>query len=439
MSFFYQRMPARPWVQALALLIYFALTVSPAAAQKSTSAPEIAEKRADLDGLRQRIDSLRKELSSNEGTRADAADRLRESERQISRLQRQLHDLGSQRSHLQNQLTALETQSRTLAGTLAQQQTQLEQLLYRQYLRGDPDSLQLLLNGDDPNQMARDLHYLSAIATARSELMGEIRQTIQQKKTLAAQTRERSSELAEVESEQRKQHSELDKERQAHKALYAEISDKVRSQRREIGALQRDEKRMSQLVERLSRILAQQAAAARAAEAQRRKQMEEAARRAAAGKPPAPSSEKPGREPENQYVPAPSDGSFAKLKGKLRLPVQGTVSGRFGGAREGGGQWRGVFIRAGNGSPVRAIAKGRVVFAEWMRGFGNLLIIDHGDAYLSIYGNNEALLKQVGQAVQGGDTVATVGNTGGNPESGLYFEIRRQGQPIDPLSWATLK
>ena len=439
MSFFYQRMPARPWVQSLALLIFFALTVSPAAAQKSTSAPEIAEKRADLDGLRQRIDSLRKELSSNEGTRADAADRLRESERQISRLQRQLHDLSSQRSHLQNQLTALETQSRTLASTLAQQQTQLEQLLYRQYLRGDPDSLQLLLNGDDPNQMARDLHYLSAIATARSALMGEIRQTIQQKKTLAAQTRERSSELAEVESEQRKQHSELDKERQAHKALFAEISDKVRSQRREIGALQRDEKRMSQLVERLSRILAQQAAAARAAEAQRRKQMEEAARRAAAGKPPAPSSEKPGREPENQYVPAPSDGSFAKLKGKLRLPVQGTVSGRFGGAREGGGQWRGVFIRAGNGNPVRAIAKGRVVFAEWMRGFGNLLIIDHGDAYLSIYGNNEALLKQVGQAVQGGDTVATVGNTGGNPESGLYFEIRRQGQPIDPLSWATLK
>ena len=118
MSFFYQRMPARPWVQSLALLIFFALTVSPASAQKSTSAPEIAEKRADLDGLRQRIDSLRKELSSNEGTRADAADRLRESERQISRLQRQLHDLGSQRSHLQSQLTALETQSRTLASTL---------------------------------------------------------------------------------------------------------------------------------------------------------------------------------------------------------------------------------------------------------------------------------------------------------------------------------
>ncbi len=444
MSFFNQRMTAR--IQALTFALFLlpllSCATSPAWAQKSTSAPEVAEKRADLDGLRQRIDSLRKELSSNEGSRAEAADRLRESERQISRLQRQLHDLGSQRGHLQQQLGALENQSRSLGDTLTQQQTQLERLLYRQYLRGDPDSLQLLLNGDDPNQLARDLHYLSAVASARSELMGEIRQTIQQKKALAAQTRERSAELAAVESEQRKQHGELDKERQAHKSLYAEISDKVRSQRREIGALQRDEKRMSQLVERLSRILAQQAAAARAAEAQRRKQMEEAARKAAAaGKtpPPAASEKKTAGETENRYEPVPSDGSFAKLKGKLRLPVQGTVSGRFGSAREGGGQWRGVFIRAANGNPVKAIAKGRVVFAEWMRGFGNLLIIDHGDAYLSIYGNNDALLKQVGQAVQGGDTVASVGNTGGNPESGLYFEIRRQGQPIDPLSWATLK
>ncbi|WP_415035031.1 murein hydrolase activator EnvC family protein [Azonexus sp.] len=439
MSFSFQRRSIAHSMLAFAL--YF-LCASPLWAQKTASAPEVAEKRADLSELRQRIDGLRKELSSNEDSRADAADRLRESERQISRLQRQLHDLGSQRGQLQTQLGALENQSRSLAATLTQQQTQLEQLLYRQYLRGDPDSLQLLLNGDDPNQMARDLHYLSAIANARSDLMGEIRQTIQQKKTLAAQTRERSSELAEVENEQRKQHSELDKERQAHKTLYAEISDKVRSQRREIGALQRDEKRMTQLIDRLSRILAQQAAAARAAEAQRRKQMEEAARKAAAaGKtpPPAASEKKSAGETENHYEPAPSDGSFAKLKGRLRLPVQGAVSGRFGSAREGGGQWRGVFIRAANGQPVKAIAKGRVVFAEWMRGFGNLLIIDHGDNYLSIYGNNDALLKQVGQAVQGGDTIASVGNTGGNPESGLYFEIRRQGQPIDPLSWATLK
>ena len=105
------------------------------------------------------------------------------------------------------------------------------------------------------------------------------------------------------------------------------------------------------------------------------------------------------------------------------------MSGRFGSARDGGGTWRGLFIKAGSGSEVKAIAGGRVVFSEWMRGFGNLLIVDHGDAYLSIYG----------QAIKGGETIATVGNSGGNPESGLYFELRHQGQPIDPMKWASLK
>lgn len=421
--------------------LLFTFTAQPSFAQKAASAPEVAEKRADLDELRNRIEGLRKELSASEGTRADAADRLRESERQISRLQRKLHELGQQRGQLQSRLDTLEMQSRELGKTLSLQQAQTEKLLHRQYLRGNPDSLQLLLNGDDPNQLARDLHYLSAIATARAELMGEISSTINQKKALAADTRERTAELAEVESEQKKHHAELEKQRQERKALHAEISDKVRAQRREIGSLQRDEKRMSQLVQRLSRILAQQAAA-RAAEDARRRQQAAAAAARRAEKPGQPPEEAPPRrqnEPENRYEPVANDGSFARLKGKLRLPVRGTVSGRFGKPRDGGGQWRGLYIRADSGSPVKAIANGRVVFSEWMRGFGNLLIIDHGDAYLSIYGNNDSLLKQVGQAVSGGETIASVGNTGGNPESGLYFEIRHKGQPIDPMSWASLK
>lgn len=416
-----------------------ALASQAAFAQKTASAPEVAEKRADLDELRSRIEGLRKELSASEGNRADAADRLRESERQISRLQQKLHELGQQRGQLQKRLESLEAQSQELGRTLAQQQAQLEKLLYRQYLRGNPDSLQLLLNGDDPNQLARDLHYLSAIAAARADLMGEISSTIKQKKALAADARERTEELAEVEAEQKKNHAELEKQRKERKALHAEISDKVRAQRREIGSLQRDEKRMSQLVERLSRILAQQAAARAAEDARRRQQAAAEATRRNEGKSeprPAPSRQ---AEPENRYEPAPNDGSFARLKGKLRLPVRGTIAGRFGGARDGGGQWRGLFIRSEPGNQVKAIAGGRVVFSDWMRGFGNLLIIDHGDAYLSIYGNNESLLKQVGQAVSGGETIASVGNTGGNPDSGLYFEIRHKGQPIDPMSWASLK
>jgi len=178
-----------PAALLLAALLAAAPGMAGAEAKKPKSAgttPEIAEKQADLGELRTRIESLRKDLTASEGHKADAADRLRESERQISRLQRELHELGEQRGQLQKKLKNLDQQSKELAVTLGQQQAQLEQLLYRQYLRGSPDSLQLLLNGDDPNQVTRDLHYLSAIGMARAELMGEISTTLEKKKALAA-------------------------------------------------------------------------------------------------------------------------------------------------------------------------------------------------------------------------------------------------------------
>jgi septal ring factor EnvC (AmiA/AmiB activator) len=123
------------------------------------------------------------------------------------------------------------------------------------------------------------------------------------------------------------------------------------------------------------------------------------------------------------------------MKGSLRLPTRGSVTNSFGSARQEGSTWKGLFIRAGTGSEVHSIAAGRVVFAEWMRGFGNLLIVDHGSDYLSVYANNDSLLKQVGDDVRSGESIATVGNTGGNPESGVYFEIRHDGKPLDPLAW----
>jgi septal ring factor EnvC (AmiA/AmiB activator) len=141
-------------------------------------------------------------------------------------------------------------------------------------------------------------------------------------------------------------------------------------------------------------------------------------------------------DPAGAGSPAP----FPALKGSLRLPVRGELVGRYGAQRsEGTASAKGVFIRAPGGEAVRAVATGRVVYADWMRGFGNLLIVDHGDAYLSIYGNNESLLKQTGDAVTLGEAVATVGQSGGNEETGLYFELRHLGRPFDPLSWVKLK
>ena len=425
--------------KSLIYAVALGLTLSqPAFAAKAKKPPtpataEVAEKQSDLKDLRGQIESLRKDMAAAEGTRADVVDQLKDSEREISVTQRDLHQLGGQRAGLQATLKDLGAQARDLESRLNNQQSQLEKLVYRQYLQGNPDALHLLLNGDDPNQLARDLHYLGAIGHARSQLLHEIAATLQRKQALAADTQTRAEQLAAVEAKQKEQHGKLVAQREQRKSTLEKVSAKIAAQRREIGNLQRDEKRLSQLIERLAKIIA-------AKPAPRREVVRKPTQHGAEGEAGDKATGKPATEIANERTPeAVPSGNFARLKGSLRLPARGTVSNRFGTTRQEGSTWKGLFIRAATGGEVKAIAGGRVVFADWMRGFGNLLIVDHGDSYLTIYGNNDSLLKQVGDAVRGGDTVASIGNSGGNPESGLYFELRHLGQPLDPLKWVNVK
>ncbi|QEL63970.1 M23 family peptidase [Oryzomicrobium terrae] len=419
---------------------------------------ELEAKQADLSDLRGKIDGLKKDLARTEESRADVADQLKASEQEISKLSARLRDLASQRSRVEGELAALSRESRDLEGVLTRQQAALATLLQREYqagrLQADDDALRLLLRGEDPNQLSRDFHYLGALAQARRDWLGQMESTLQRKKSLADDTRERAAELAKLEDSQREEQAKLAKERQARQAKLDALAQKVSARRKELGSLARDEQQLSRLVTGLNRVIAQQAAQ----EAARRKAEEEARKReqakaaasakannAAPGRPPRGSSEEkpPRRAAELANTREPEalggSGSFASLRGSLRLPVRGSVVNRYGASRPEGGSWKGLFIRAGGGSEVKAVAPGRVVFADWMRGFGNLLIVDHGGTYLTIYGNNEALLKKVGDAVKSGDPVATVGNSGGNPETGLYFELRYQGQPQDPLRWVNLR
>lgn len=396
---------------------------------------ELEAKQADLSDLRGKIDGLKKDLARTEESRADVADQLKASEQEISKLSARLRDLAGQRGRVESDLAAL---------------------LQREYqagrLQADDDALRLLLRGEDPTQLSRDFYYLGALAQARRNWLAQMEGTLKRKQSLADETRDRAAELARLEDSQREEQAKLAKERQARQSKLDALAQKVTARRKELGSLTRDEQQLSRLVTGLNRVIAQQAAQ----EAARRKAEEEArkreqARAAAAakanagkGKAPHPVEEKPAAKPSelaNAREPEAvgGGGSFASQRGSLRLPVKGSVLNRFGASRGEGGTWKGLFIRAGSGSEVKAVAQGRVVFADWMRGFGNLLIVDHGGTYLTIYGNNEALLKKVGDAVKSGDPVATVGNSGGNPETGLYFELRYQGQPQDPLRWVNLR
>lgn len=428
----------------------------------------MVEKQSDLKALRHEIEALRQELSATENARRDVLVDLRESERSVSAAQRELHVLSSRSAAIKIVLNELSEQSKALQQRLHRQQAQLENILRRQYLRGKPDPLRLFLNGDNANQLARDLYYLETIGRSRGRLLQSIEASLQQQQRLANETREKAEQLADLETAQQEKFARLEFQRQQRQAALLKISGQLANQRQAIGDLQRDEKRLSNLIERLAKIIAAQNAetreTARRQEQQRLNEQREAARRAsqrrqtprqetkptldkaplpenttsAASPPSVPSPEKPAViNSSASALTAASD--LKRLKGQLHAPVRGTVANRFGAVRQEGNLWRGLFIRAGNGAEVRSIAGGRIVFAEWMRGFGNLLIVDHGNSYLSVYANNEALLKEVGEEVRAGEAVATVGNSGGNPDSGLYFELRHQGKPLDPSAWLLLK
>ena len=425
--------PSRTRLLAFALAASFLFPSAFAEEKTNTAAPtnaDVSEKKSDLKELRSQIDTLRKEMTREEGRRAGATDQLRSVERDISATQRELATLTHQRNSVQTTLNELAKDSLALENQLGQLKTQLEQLAYRRYVQGNPDTLQLLFSGENPNQVARDLHYLGIIGKERGELLHQTETLLERKKVLTERTRERSAELAQIEARQKEHHEKLVAQRQERQNLLEKIASKIAEQRKEIGNLQRDEKQLSQLVAKLSRLIAARAASTTPRKSSTTKQ----------GKDTLSDHQKPSTEMANEKTPeAMSASNFPDLQGKLRLPVKGTVTNRFGSPRQEGGAWKGLFIRAHAGSEIKAIAAGQVVFAEWMRGFGNLMIVDHGRQYLTIYGYNDSLLKQVGDSVRGGDSIATAGNSGGNPESGLYFELRHQGQPVDPMRWVNLK
>ncbi|MDP2879340.1 MAG: peptidoglycan DD-metalloendopeptidase family protein [Sulfuricella sp.] len=363
----------------------------------------------DLSGLRERIKSLQKEVESAEGKKTDATDALKQSEQAISTANRRLRELAQQQESVGATLSHVQREGRDTQGKIGNQQALLGQLLSHYHLHGQHDPLKILLNQQDPNQLARQLHYYTYLSRARAALIESLRANLAHSRKLAQLYQEKSAELEQVKSEQARQKVQLEKDKEARKTVLVRINQKITGQRHEIGRLQRDEKRLTQLIERLSKL------------AQPKKKKSS----------PVYSRSQPTAEP--------SGGALHQLKGKLHFPVRGELVNRFGSQRQdSGATWKGLFIKSAAGQDVKCIANGRVVFSDWLRGFGNIVIVDHGDDYMSLYGNNETLYKQAGETVRAGDAVAAVGNSGGIAETGLYFEMRHKSRPFDPLGWVKL-
>ena len=448
-----------------------------AAPRQTARSKEKAQAEAQRAGIQQKLNALKKDISRTESEKDDAADELAESEEAISNANRSLRELAGEQAATNAKLQDLSTQQGRLAQTIAAQKQQLARLLREQYVAGNEDRIKLLLSGDNPNRINRDLQMMAYVSQAQAKLLGSLRDNLAAVEANQAETQNAKDELEEIAEEQRDQKALLEKEKAKHAALVANLSSKLVTQRKEANKLEQDAQRMTGLVDRLTKLIREQEIAA---EKERKRQQELAAARAKAAaeakaralarakeqqaererlareaakagkpyKPPPPVKEEEPRvaeQPAEQAKPTRSadtalaadlpSGTFESLRGRMAAPVSGTVAARFGAKRADGPVWKGMFIKAPTGTDVRAIGPGRIVYAQWMRGMGNIIIVNHGGEYLSIYGFNETLLKHVGDAVKAGDVIASAGSSGGNGESGLYFELRHLGKPIDPAGW----
>ena len=442
-------------ITAIALNCLATQSVAGAEPKSADRARQKQQAEQERTELRRKLDDLKTDIVKTEKAHGHAADALASSEKAISNANRTLRELVAEQQRTQQKLQLLSQDLRQLEAAVAQQRKRLENMLREQYQAGQEDRLRLLLSGDNPNRIAREMRYLGYVSAEQVKAIEKLQLDIAAVEANKADAEEARAALEDIAAEQREQKALLEKEKSKRKVLVAQLSDKLSVQRKQAGNLARDETRLSELVDRLAVIIAQQRKAeeeearrrarSKAEAAAREKALAEKTRKenkenkghSSAATKPAESAKTPERaEQVAPEPPPPPDGNaFAALRGKGKLPVKGELAATFGAKRADGPSWKGIFIKAGEGSDVHAAGAGEVIFADWMRGFGNLIIVDHGGQYLSIYGNNQSLLKRPGDRVKAGDVIATVGNSGGNEHSGLYFELRHRGRAIDPLAW----
>ncbi len=344
----------------------------------------------------EQIQALERELRAGEGEKDKLGRQLRDIETEIGQLGRQLRELDRDIGQQATQLAALNEEQAALRTKLGEQSTALGRQLRSAYLLGREHRLKLLFNLEDPSAASRTLGYYNYFNRAREALIDQFADELAEARRIsrAINTRQQALEASrdQLAEKQQQQQRALTQRRQ----LLSGLIDRLDERRGHLTTLNADQAQLTELLEQLRDIFAD--------------------------------------IPETLDQQAPA---FASLRGTLRWPTVGELSEPPGRDKPGGLARNGAVIKATAGSDVIALAHGRVAFADWLRGFGLLLIIDHGEGYMSLYGFNDALYNDVGDWVSPGDTIAAVGNSGGRLDSGLYFELRVNGKPVDPRRWLT--
>ena len=413
--------------------------VAQAATDKQKRAPN-KQTRSSLQkeqrSIKGQISTIKKDISAKEASLDKVNGELAASEKAISQSNRTLKELGSKKQDVENQLEDLKREAGIVSLHVSEAEDLIVSISQAQFVNSRRHPWQTALAGSNPNDIARMSAILQYMAREQDRTIDRLANRRKNIEIVTAKTNETQKELIRIETAEQKNRSELEREKSRRESAFAQLKKELSTQKARYEQLVKNDRQLTNLIADIDKQIAAAASRERAkkaalAAAKKREQEKARSKRRA-------QTAKASRPDTRPTTVAPVTGNFGKLRGKLTMPTKGKVVAKFGQKRAGAAStlaWRGMLIRAKQGQDVVAAGPGTVVFSDWMRGFGNLLIVDHGSNYLSVYANNETLYKSVGDSVKQGETIASVGSSGGEDAPGLYFELRYKGKPFDPARW----
>ncbi|MCA6222213.1 murein hydrolase activator EnvC [Photorhabdus antumapuensis] len=394
----------------------------------NTFANQIIANKNQLKDLQQNIAEKEKSVQQQQQKRSSLLNQLKDQENTISKIGQSLHNTQTQLSKLNKEITALISNIKKLEKQQKAQRDMLARQLDAAFRQGQHQGLELMFRGEEGKRGERILAYYSYLNQARQDTIVKLEQTtvdLTKQKKLEQQKQE---EQKQVLTEQQQQKQQMEVARSARQKTLTELE----------SSLKKDQKNLAELKQNETRLQDKIAKAEREAKARAEREAKEAARVRAQ----IAAKQKQAQQKGSSYKPTEDEralmartGGLGRPAGQAIWPVHGKVIHQFGQALQGELRWKGMVISATEGTEVKAISDGRVLLADWLQGYGLVVVIEHGKGDMSLYGYNQSALVSVGQQVRAGQPIALVGNSGGQQQPALYFEIRRQGRAVNPQPW----
>lgn len=351
----------------------------------------------DLESIQQQIKTKTKQIKRQQAEAKKLEATLRKAELEIAKTAKALNNTEQNLSSNTQQQQQLKQQQQTLQKELNLQQNALAKQLRSAFMTGNYDYAKMLLNQQDAAKFERTISYYQYLNKARKSQIDEFRVLVKELQQVNQDLAAKQQQLEKLQSTQLEQQTTLSKQQSSRKVTLSAIQKGIQSDAAKVEQLQVNEQNLLRALQEAQRL------------AQRQTQQK-----------------------------LTSLEGLVDYKGKLLLPTKGKVRRLFGDRRQGQVRWKGILIDSKAGSSVVAIHHAKVLYADWLRGFGLVTVLDHGDGYMSLYGHNQALLRQAGDTVSAGEAIALVGQSGGQSVPSLYFEIRHKGKPVNPTQWLKL-